>query len=135
MERFIEGVVIKTSDKIAKVRASIHSDCEQCGLCAGNNAVIFDVVDKIGVERGQRVLIESKETNKILAAFLVYIFPLLTIGCGIFLGNYLSSRLMISASLLMTLGGLIFGLPVLYFLKRLDRSLQEEKPSIIRIIK
>ncbi|MGI6407084.1 MAG: SoxR reducing system RseC family protein [Syntrophaceticus sp.] len=135
MERFIEGVVMETSGKMAKVRASKHSECEHCGICAGTNAVILDVTDELGVKRGQRVLIENKQTNRILAAFIVYMLPLLVVGCGIFLGYYLSLRFAISAVLLMILGGLIFGLPVMYLLKRLDRALQAEKPIIIRIIK
>ncbi|MDD3315719.1 MAG: SoxR reducing system RseC family protein [Syntrophaceticus sp.] len=135
MERFIEGVVMETTGNIAQVRASKHSECEHCGICAGTNAVILDVIDGVGVKRGQRVLIENKLTNKILVAFMIYMVPILAVGCGIFLGYYLSLRVTIPAFLLMILGGLIFGLPVMYLLKHLDRSLKAEKPVIIRIIK
>lgn len=92
MERFIEGVVMETSGKMAKVRASKHSECEHCGICAGTNAVILEVINETDVKRGQRVLIENKQTNKILVAFIIYIVPILAVGCGIFLGYYLSLR-------------------------------------------
>jgi sigma-E factor negative regulatory protein RseC len=135
MEKLIEGVVIENSGGAAKVRISVHSDCENCGACPGSDAMILDAVDEIGTETGQRVLMKSKENNMLLAAFLVYIFPLLAVGCGIFLGYYLSSRLMMSSALLMTLGGLIFALAAIFIVKRLDRSLESEKPVIVRAIK
>lgn len=97
--------------------------------------MVLDVINEVGAETGQRVLIESKESNMLLAAFSVYILPLLAVGCGILLGYYLSPRLMISSTMLMTLGGIVFGLLAIYFVKRLDRSLQSEKPIIIRTIK
>lgn len=135
MEKMVEGVVIETNDGTAKVRCSIHSDCESCGICPGNNAMIIDVVDEVGTETGQRVMVESKQTNMLLAAFTVFIFPLLAVGAGIYLGYYLSPRFMISPVVLMILGGLIFGLSALYIVKRMDKSMQSEKPVIIKTIK
>jgi sigma-E factor negative regulatory protein RseC len=134
MEKLIEGVVIETSGETAKVRCSVHSDCENCGVCPGSNAVVIDVLNDAGLQAGQQVLIESKETNMVLAAFMIYILPLLAIGFGIFAGYYLSARLMISATLMMILGGLIFALPTLYIIKRFDKSLQSEKP-VVKTIK
>ncbi len=95
MEKLIEGVVIESNDESAKVRCSVHSDCENCGVCPGANAIIIDVTNELGTQVGQQVLIASKETNMLLAAFIIFVFPFLAIGLGIFLGYYLSCRLMI----------------------------------------
>lgn len=135
MEKLIEGVVIETTGETAKVRCSIHSDCENCGVCPGSNAMIIDVSDQVGAQVGQQVLIESKETNMLLAAFMIFVLPLLAVGLGVFLGYYLSIRFMISANLMMILGGLIFGLLAIFIIRRLDQSLQSEKPTIVRTIK
>ncbi|HWP97131.1 MAG TPA: SoxR reducing system RseC family protein [Syntrophomonadaceae bacterium] len=135
MEKLIEGVVIESTGETAKVRCSIHSDCESCGVCPGNNAIIIDVTDQVGAQIGQQVLIESKETNMLLAAFMIFVLPFLAVGLGIFLGYYLSLRLMISAKLLMILGGLIFGFLAIFVIRRLDKSLQSEKPTIVKTIK
>ena len=135
MGKTIEGVVIETNGETAKVRCSVHSDCENCGVCPGSNAMIIDALDGVGAEPGQQVIIEDKETNMLLAAFMVFIFPLLAVGGGIFLGYYLSPRVMISPTVMMTLGGLIFGLAAIYIIKRLDLSLQSEKPAIVGKIK
>ncbi|MEN6349937.1 MAG: SoxR reducing system RseC family protein [Syntrophomonas sp.] len=135
MEKLIEGVVIESNGQTAKVRCSIHSDCENCGVCPGNNAMIIDVTDEVGTTVGQQVLIDNKQTNVLMAAFMIFVLPLLSVGLGIYAGYYLSSRLMISATLLMVIGGLIFGLLAIYVIRRFDKTLQSEKPNIIRTIK
>lgn len=134
MSDMVDGVVIETDGETAKVRASIHSDCENCGVCPGSNAMIIEVVDNVGAKPGDSVLVESKHSNMVLTAFMIYIFPLLAVGGGILLGSYLSHRFVISSALLMTLGGLVFGVAAIIIIKYLDRSLQSEKP-IIRSIK
>lgn len=130
MPDLVEGVVIETNGETAKVRTSIHSDCENCGVCPGSNAMIIDAVDMVGAKPGDSVLVENKQSNMVLVAFMVYIFPLLAVGCGILLGYYLSHRFIFSPALLMTLGGLFFGVMALFIIKHFDRSLQLEKPTI-----
>lgn len=134
MPNLVEGVIIETNGETAKVRCSIHSDCENCGVCPGSSAMIIEAIDMEGVKPGDSVLVESKEANMVLAAFMFYIFPLLAVGCGILLGNYLSHRFMISPVLSMTLGGLVFGVAAMFIIKHMDKSLESEKP-IIRFIK
>ncbi|RNC29603.1 MAG: hypothetical protein AWM53_00218 [Candidatus Dichloromethanomonas elyunquensis] len=131
MKKLFEGVVIESNGETAKVRCSIHGDCENCGMCPGSNAMILDVTDKVGASIGEQVFIETKETNMLLAAFTIFLLPMLAIGLGIFLGYYLSSRLMISVKILMISGGLIFGLPAIDTVRRQDKSLQSEKPIIV----
>lgn len=133
MKEFIEGVVIASTAETAKVRCSIHSDCENCGVCPGNNAVILDVINKMGADVGDRVFIENKATNGLLAAFMIFVLPLLAVVLGVLLGYYLASRFMISAKLMMISGGLTFGFIAFYFIRRLDKSLQKEKPTIVKI--
>ncbi|WP_406542265.1 hypothetical protein [Clostridium ljungdahlii] len=49
MKRESEGIVIETSESIAKVRASRHGDCKSCGACPGDNAIVVDA--KIRLEQ------------------------------------------------------------------------------------
>jgi len=134
MPDLVEGVIIETNGETAKVRCSVHSDCENCGVCPGSDAMIIDVVDTIGAKPGDSVIVESRKSNMVLAAFMVFIFPLLAVGGGIYLGYYLAPRLMISPKLAMTLGGIIFGVMAIYVIKYLDRSLKSEN-TIVRTIK
>lgn len=135
MEKLIEGVVLEVNQEIATVKISRHSECSNCGACPGDSAIILEAIDTVGSKTGQRVLIQSKETNMLLAAFLVYIFPLLAVGIGVAIGYGMTSLFTVSSTLLMTLGGVIFGLAAIVIVKRLDLSLQSEKPMIIKTIK
>ncbi|WP_054696844.1 SoxR reducing system RseC family protein [Syntrophomonas palmitatica] len=134
MPNQVEGVIIETDGETAKVRCSIHSDCENCGMCPGANAMVIEAIDTQGVKPGDFVVVESKESHMLLTAFMVFIFPLLAVGCGIWLGYYLSPRFVMSPVLLMTLGGLLFGVTAIIVLKVMDRSLESDKP-VIRSIK
>lgn len=135
MSDLVEGVVIETDGETAKVRTSVHSDCENCGVCPGSNAMIIDVVDKVGAKLGDSVLIESKKSHMLLAAFMIYIFPLLAVGGGILIGNYLAIRWAFSPALLMTAGGLIFGVMAILLIKYMDKTLGAEIPNIVKTIK
>ncbi|MGE5390751.1 MAG: SoxR reducing system RseC family protein [Deltaproteobacteria bacterium] len=130
----VEGVVIETNGETAKVRCSVHSDCENCGVCPGADAMIIEVDSVEGLKPGDSVLVDNRESNMARVAFMVYIFPLLVVGCGIILGYYLSLRFMFSQALSMTIGGLVFGVAAIIIIKHVDKSLQSAKP-IIRPIK
>ncbi len=133
MKELTEGVVIEVTGHMAKVRASIHGDCDHCGMCPGSNAMILDVVNEAKAAVGDRVLIEDKAMNGVLAAFILFLLPLLAVILGIVLGYYLSFRFMLSEKLLMISGGSLFGLAAFVFVRRLDKSLQSEKPTIVKI--
>jgi len=134
MPNQVEGVIIETDGQTARVRCSIHSDCENCGVCPGANAMVIEAIDTQGAKPGDSVVVESRESNMLLTAFMVFIFPFLAIGCGIWLGYYLSHRFAAPPVLLMTLGGLILGMAAVLIIKYLDRSLESGKP-VIRSIK
>jgi len=126
----IEGIVIETNGETSKVRCSVHMDCENCGFCPGADAKIIEVDSVEGLKPGDSVLVENNESNMSRVAFIVYIFPLLVVGCGIILGYYLSLRFMMSQALLMTIGGLVFGVAAIMIIKRVDKTLQSVKPVI-----
>jgi sigma-E factor negative regulatory protein RseC len=133
MKELTEGVVIEVTEHTAKVRASIHGDCDHCGMCPGSNAMILDVVNEAGAAVGDHVFIENRTMNGVLAAFIIFLLPILAVILGIVLGYYLSFRFMLSAKLLMISGGSLFGLTAFIFIRRIDKSLQSEKPTIVKI--
>lgn len=136
MKETIEGVVIDVTAQIAKVKISRHSDCSHCGLCPGEDALVLDAPAILDTKPGQRVLLELKDGNMLMAAFSVYILPLIAIAGGIFLGFSVSSFLHTSVALPMTIGGLVFGLVAILLIKRLDLSLQSatDMPRIIKVL-
>ena len=138
LEKQQEGIVLEVSGTMAKVKASRHSDCENCGNCPGNTAIVVDALNPVGAKRGQRVAIEVKEVNMLKAAFIVYILPLIAAVAGAFAGDYLAVAQQASNPVWYQIGGgaAAVGLSILY-IKYFDRNARTDdkmKPVIVRIL-
>ncbi len=123
---------------MAKVKASRHSDCENCGSCPGNTAIVVDALNPVGAERGQRVALEVKEVNMLKAAFIVYMLPLIMAAVGAFTGSYLAAEQQVSNPVWYQIGGggIAFGLSVIYikYFDRNARTNDKMRPVITRIL-
>lgn len=123
---------------MAKVKASRHSDCENCGNCPGNTAIVVDALNPVGAKRGQRVTMEFKEVNMLKAAFIVYMLPLIAAAGGAFAGDYLAVLKQVANPLWYQIAGGFgfFGLSVIYikYFDRNARSNDKMKPVIVRIL-
>lgn len=123
---------------MAKVKASRHSDCENCGSCPGNTAIIVEALNPVGAQRGQLVAIEVKQVNMLKAAFIVYMLPLVAAVAGVFAGNYLADAHMVADSMWYQIGGgvVAFGLSLGYikYFDRTARANEEMRPVITRIL-
>ena len=116
MKRESEGIVIETSESIAKVRASRHEDCKSCGACAGDNAIVVDAKNPVGAKPGQHVVFEIKDAHMLRAAFIVYILPLIAIFVGALLGTWVGNYVGHSEIAFQIGGGIIMNQ-----IKRMDR--------------
>ncbi|MDT8902280.1 SoxR reducing system RseC family protein [Anaeroselena agilis] len=88
-----EGIVISSDGEMARVRTSRHNDCENCGACPGNDALVLDVRNPLGAKPGQLVMIEVQEVGFLKSAFIVYILPLIAMALGAMAGGYAADRL------------------------------------------
>lgn len=132
-----EGFVIETTGTTAKIKVGRHNECSNCGACPGDNSAIVTVTNDIGAVIGQHVLYEVKETNAILAAFIVFIFPLIGLligaGCGRWISNYISGY----RTVLEIVGAVVVFLITIICIKLFDRSLnksEKSRPSIVKIL-
>ncbi|MBP2638307.1 MAG: SoxR reducing system protein RseC [Firmicutes bacterium] len=125
-------------DGMAKVQASRHSDCENCGSCPGSNAIVVDALNPLGAQRGQRVEIEVKQVNMLKAAFIVYMLPLIAAVVGVIAGTYLANSQMTLDPVWYQIGGGIvaFGLSLIYirYFDRNARTNEKMRPVITRIL-
>lgn len=131
-----EGVVISLDGKIAKVRASRHSDCDSCGACPGDKATIMDVYNRVDARVGQRVIIEIPEANMLKAAFVVYMLPLLTIFVGYLIGVWISQKYGSPALLTEVCTSIAAFALTLVYIKFFDRSMSKIKmmPVITEVL-
>lgn len=133
----VEGIVIETTGDFAKVKASKHGDCKNCGACPGDSAAVLDVKNPIGAKAGEHVVFEVKEQNMIGAAFVVYIMPIIAIFLGVLVGTWISNFVGAYEMAFRVIGGIVFFIIALVYIKIFDRITAKNdasKPVIIRII-
>lgn len=136
MNQLEEGIVIETNGNLAKVQASRHGDCKNCGACPGDQAMVVEVINEIGARKGQFVAFEVKEENLLKSSLVLFVLPLAAAAAGAALGNLLSAGLGLSGSIPAIIGGLLlFGLSLVY-VRHYDRKANAKKdyPVIKKII-
>ncbi len=91
-------VVELRSDRRALVKIRQHLSCGGCGRCAGffgdpeaNNHFLVEVFNPVGAQKGELVRLESRSSDIILAAFLLYLLPLAGLLTGIIAGRNLAA--------------------------------------------
>lgn len=133
-----EGIVLEVFDGMAKVKASRHSDCENCGSCPGNNAIVVEVLNPIGAKAGQIVIIEGKDVNMLKAAFIVYMLPLIAAVAGVLAGTYLATTKMVTDPIWYQIGGGVVAVVIsLIYIRYFDRNARTDdtmRPVITRIL-
>ncbi|NMM64032.1 SoxR reducing system RseC family protein [Clostridium sp. P21] len=65
---------------------------------------------------------EPKKTNMLLAAFMMFIFPIMLVCLGIFLGGYIGKSIGTSIRTFQILGGVIAFIVAVIAIKLFDRS-------------
>jgi len=88
-----EGIIIEIfGNNIAKVKVGRHNECKNCGACPGDSSVVIEAKNSIGAKTGQRIAFEMKETNMLMAAFVVYILPLIAVVIGVLVGQVIAEK-------------------------------------------
>jgi len=88
-----EGIVIEIfGNNIAKVKVGRHNECKNCGACPGDSSVVIEAQNLLGAKTGQRVAFQMKETNMLMAAFVVYIAPLIEVTAGVLIGQVIAEK-------------------------------------------
>lgn len=132
-----DGIIIETlKENMAKVKMGRHNECKNCGACPGDNTLIIEAQNLIGAKAGQRVILEVKETNMLLAAFVVYILPLLAILAGILIGYEIASKLAYSVQEFEIGGGIVAFILSAFNIKVFDKlahNSEKMQPTITRI--
>lgn len=126
LEQFGEVVELK-GDQRALVRVRQHLSCGSCGRCGGffgdpgkRKDHLVEVLNPIGAKKGELVRLEARVSEMLLAAFLLYIVPLLGLLAGLFAGRSFALHWGVFGS--PDLWGLLWGLVFMFFFYFLLRS-------------
>lgn len=122
-----EGVVVATEGDIAKVKVKRHSDCENCGACPGNQAMLVDVRNPLGAHINQRVGFRIQESNMLKAAFVVFILPLAASVVGYIGVQFLAEHYSHYSGWMGTLGAVTGFLTALLYIRNYDRSARKNR--------
>jgi sigma-E factor negative regulatory protein RseC len=137
MKKGEEGIVVEVDGKTAKVRASRHGDCKNCGACPGDNAIVLDTQNPVSAKVGQLVAFEIQEANMLQAAFIVYIMPLVAIFVGALAGGYLANKFGQTVNSYRIIGGVVAFILSVVYIKLYDSSAKKNikmQPVITKIL-
>lgn len=131
------GIVLEINGKMAKVKAARHGDCENCGSCPGDMAIVMDVQNPLSAKPGQKVAFEIPQANMLQAAFMVYIMPLLAAGFGAVMGWYVATYFGLPTVPWQIGGGIAVFILSLFLVKIYDRAVKKNSkmlPVITKIL-
>lgn len=139
-----QGIVKKVDCDRAWVETIRSEACEHCcakGMChhlgGGSKDSVVEVINAMGAAVGDRILINFKTGSYLKALFLLYVFPVLCLLAGAFIGQWLAPVLSMEPSAVSALFGFsFFGLAVLFIRDRANRLAEKEdyRPRVVRII-
>lgn len=145
MDHYGQVVELKADDKaIVKVRPNLT--CENCGRCGGffgdpekNQERMVEVLNPIGASKGQLVRLEARAREVLLAAFMMYLLPLIALLIGLFAGRGVAMNLGLAGNADMwgMITGLVLMVLMFMLLRRQERQLAKGKrfkASIVEVV-
>ena len=107
-----QGIIEKISNETAYVRVTKTSACKSCSSKDSCNIsdrdMIVEVDNRLKAKEGDRVELSVPEGTFLKLSMLVYVFPIIALMTGAFLGNYLSLQLNTDPSKTAALTGALF---------------------------
>jgi sigma-E factor negative regulatory protein RseC len=139
-----EGIVVRTGSETTAWVKTVRTDaCESCtskGACnmlGGGREMEAEAVNKIGAKTGDRVVIAFESSSLVKASFLIYLFPVICLIAGAFIGRKISSVYGLS-EMFFSAGGafLCFGLSFLIVRATGGRMAKKDSymPVIVKIM-
>lgn len=129
------GIVIEVNGNLAKVKAARHGDCDNCGSCPGDSAIMMDVQNSISAKPGQKVAFEVQSTSMVIAAFVVYALPLVIAAAGTITGWFIANMFGQPLVSFQAGGGIIGFCLSLIIVKLYDRAIKNDTKTLPIITK
>jgi sigma-E factor negative regulatory protein RseC len=137
-EQGIVEKVTKNSAYIKVVRTSACNHCNSKDSCnVSEKNMVIEVNNSLNAKEGDLVEISVPEGTFIMLSLMIYIFPVVALMAGAFLGNYLSTLLNTDPSLTSVITGTLFLVTSFVVLKMIDRrknTRDKYYPRMTRIV-
>ena len=115
-----KGFVKKIDDKYAYIEMMLNSSCTSCankGVCmAGDKPALLKIPNKYDLASGDKVDIELTSGTKLTSGFLLFIFPILMMIIGYYIGYMITP--LDGAGMIGSLFGLTIGVIALIIINK-----------------
>ncbi len=134
-----EGIVVEIKGEFAMVMPTSHIGCEGTFCCQGEglSKVNIEMRNELNAVVGDKVIFEAREGDMLIAAFVVYLLPIiLTFGGAVF-GYRLSETLGINSTFAAIVGGLLLFIISIFVIRIADNYAAKNtslKPVITKIV-
>ena len=138
-----EGVVIKTDTTTAWIKTVKTGACESCSAksschtLGGGKEMEVEAINTAGARTGDRVIIGFETASLLKAGFLLYVFPILGLLLGAFIGQTAAPLFELNPSAASIIIGFLFVFLALWFIKQKGNKLAKQsryQPKVIRIL-
>jgi sigma-E factor negative regulatory protein RseC len=90
------GEVVEITNGVARVKFCRTAACEKCGACglqSNQYEIVVEMPNDLGAAVGDMVSVSIKAKKALKATVIAYVFPLIMLFVGVFVGWLLSSVL------------------------------------------
>lgn len=130
------GHIVEKSGEMARIAIQPHGGCSSCALkgsCSPdeNTHYLWARNDKNG-DVGDEVVVELKPQVKIFGTALIFIFPLLGMFAGYFIGDRAGGNQ--DASIVGALGGLVLSFIIVKIIDRYVGGKSRLQPAVTQVL-
>ena len=138
-----EGVVTKTDTNTAWIKTVKTGACESCSAksschtLGGGKEMEVEAINTAGARTGDRVIIGFETASLFKASFLLYVFPILGLLLGAFIGQTAAPFVKLNPSAASIVVGFLFVFLSLWFIRKKGNQLSQQsryQPRVIRIL-
>jgi positive regulator of sigma E activity len=136
-ENIQEGFILQQlEDGFVKIRVSGHANCDNCQSCDVANLEII-AYNPLSATVGQKVKFIMVEENMLKIAVMVFLFPLLSVFAGLYVGSLVAIVSGLSQAGLMFGGAVLFLIIAIAIIYIYDKEFKLNKsnfPQVIEVI-
>ena len=136
-----QGIVEEIRKNTAVIKIVRSSSCKHCAdkdsCSVADRNMIIEVKNSLNAKEGDRVEVSVPEGTFVKLSLMVYIFPIVALMIGAFLGNFLSMKLNTDPSATAAITAAIFLAASFLFLKMFDKkknAREKYSPRMTRIV-
>ena len=131
------GVVITQQGDLVQVQMTKREKCGECNVCHafGPGHMVIEADNGIGANIGDVVDVEIEPHKVLTYSFLLFVFPILMMIAGYYVGRFISDQFAASGDLFAILCSFFGLLLSLVFLRMYDRRIRKRGKSSARVMR